>query len=138
MTELRAPQPSAEQASRIIAADIRAYPKDGPNKREEHLRLYSALLSREVIEAAWAQRYAEIAKPAPFRRRWPPPQSSFSLPALQPTAEEKPKDTPKTTLSVPVEGQRADGAVEVLDPSNPLAVAKRASLPFAASTTAHV
>jgi len=45
MTELRAPQPSAEQASRIIAADIRAYPKDGPNKREEHLRLYSALLS---------------------------------------------------------------------------------------------
>ena len=125
MTELRAPQPSAEQASRIIAADIRAYPKDGPNKREEHLRLYSALLSREVIEAAWAQRYAEIAKPAPFRRRWPPPQSSFSLPALQPTAEEKPKDTPKTTLSVPVEGQRADGAVEVLDPSNPLAVAKR-------------
>jgi hypothetical protein len=78
MSEVNAPQLTAEEASRIIAADIRGYPKDGPDKREEHLHLFGALLSREVIEAAWAHRYAEIAKPAPFRRRWPPPrQSSF-------------------------------------------------------------
>jgi len=91
MTEVHAPQQTAEEASRIIAADIRAYPKDGPNKREEHLRLYSALLSREVIEAAWAHRYAEIAKPAPFRRRWPPPRQSSFLPTPQPVAETAPK-----------------------------------------------
>src|SRR5262249_27314623 len=49
MTELRASQLTAEQASRIIVADIRAYPKDGPDKREEHLQLFGALLSREVV-----------------------------------------------------------------------------------------
>ena len=53
MTEHLAPHPTAEQASRIIAAEIKAYPP-GPDKREEHLRLYSALLSREGIEAACA------------------------------------------------------------------------------------
>jgi hypothetical protein len=93
MTEVHAPQLTAEEASRIIAADIRAYPKDGPDKREEHLRLYSTLLSREAIEAAWAHRYAETAKPAPFRRRWPPPQQSSFLPAPQPVADAQPNNT---------------------------------------------
>jgi putative DNA primase/helicase len=111
---------TAEEASRIIAADIKAWPKDGPNKREEHLRLFSGLLSREVIEAAWAQRYAEIARAQ--GRRWPPPRPSSFLPAPQPTADEKPK---ATALSVPADERKADGAVEVLDPSNPLSVAQR-------------
>ena len=62
MTELRSPQLTAEEASRRIAADIRAYPQSGPDKREEHLRLFGALLSREDIEGAWADRYAEIAR----------------------------------------------------------------------------
>jgi hypothetical protein len=97
MTEHLAPHPTAEQASRIIAADIKAYPHNGPDKREEDIRLYSELLSREVIEAAWAQRYAEIAKPAPFRRRWPP-QTSFFVPPPQPEAELEAKDTEKIAV----------------------------------------
>ena len=60
MSELHATQVTAEEASRRIAADIRAYPP-GPDKREEHLRLYSGVLSRDDIEGAWADRYAEIA-----------------------------------------------------------------------------
>ena len=74
MTEL-SPQLTAEQASRIIAADIKAYPQGG-DKREEHLRLFGALLSREVIDGAWAARYAEVerqakakATPQVFERR---------------------------------------------------------------------
>jgi hypothetical protein len=39
----------------------RVYPQSGPDKREEHLRLFSALLSHDDIEGAWADRYAEIA-----------------------------------------------------------------------------
>src|SRR5262249_38288258 len=70
MTELRAPHLTSDQASPTIAADIRAFPKDGPDKREEHLRLYGdGLISREVIEAAWADRYPEIARAQP-----PPPK----------------------------------------------------------------
>jgi hypothetical protein len=46
---VHAPQLTAEQASRIIAADIRAYPQR-VDKREEHLRLFDGLLSREDIE----------------------------------------------------------------------------------------
>src|SRR5262249_46299397 len=61
MSEHIALELTAEQASRIIAADIRAYPKDSPDKREEHLRLFGALLSHEDIDGAWADRYAEIA-----------------------------------------------------------------------------
>src|SRR5215472_17375321 len=61
MSEHIALELTAEQASRIIAADIRAYPQNGPNKREEHLRLFDGLLSRKDIEGAWADRYAEIA-----------------------------------------------------------------------------
>jgi hypothetical protein len=62
MTEHIALELTAEQASWIIAADIRAYPQSGPDKREEHLRDFGALLSREDIEGAWADRYAEIAR----------------------------------------------------------------------------
>lgn len=60
MTEL-SPQLTAEQASRRIATDIRAYPHNGPDKREEHLRLFGGLLSHGDIEGAWADRYAAIA-----------------------------------------------------------------------------
>jgi hypothetical protein len=87
MSELHATQVTAEEASRRIAADIRAYPLNGPDKREEHLRLFGALLSREDIEGAWADRYAEIAKakksekPAlTYRRIVPTNASSFYLP----------------------------------------------------------
>src|SRR5215472_6005292 len=61
MTELHAPQLTAEQASRRIAADIRAYPDNGPDKREEHIREFGGLIAVEDIEGAWADRYAEIA-----------------------------------------------------------------------------
>ena len=60
MTEHIALELTAEETSRRIAADIRAYPQQ-PDKREEHLRLFGALLSREDIEGAWADRYTEIA-----------------------------------------------------------------------------
>ena len=112
MSELHATQPTAEQASRVIAADIRAYPQNGPDKREEHLRLYGGVLAREDIEGAWADRYAEIALagrdklanlsmrlnglrpkvgPAPMRRFSGP--VLFLVPTTQPAADEKPKDT---------------------------------------------
>ena len=119
MTELHAPNLTADEAIQRIAADIRAHPP-GQNKREEHIRLYGDLVAPDEINALWAERYAEIARAQ--GRRWPPQRQSLILPAPQLRAEEKPK---ATALSVPVEGQRADGAVEVLDPSNPLAVAKR-------------
>jgi hypothetical protein len=61
MTEHIALELTAEEASRRIAADIRAYPQNGPDKREEHLRLFGVLLSRDDIEGAWAIRYTEIA-----------------------------------------------------------------------------
>src|SRR5215472_5326701 len=61
MTELHAPQLTAEQASRRIAADIRAYPDNGPDKREQHIREFGGLIAVDDIEGAWADRYAEIA-----------------------------------------------------------------------------
>jgi hypothetical protein len=122
MTEHIALELTAEEASRRIAADIRAYPEQ-PDKREEHLRLFGALLSREDIEGAWADRYAEIAlagraklarvsarfdalrpkieetkqklaepKPAPAYRRIVPTSASFILSASQPTADPQSKD----------------------------------------------
>ena len=109
MTELLATLPTAEQASRIIAADIKVYPQGG-DKREEHLRLFGAVLSREVIEGAWAARYAEVerqAKAAPqkFERRefsdkqiarWQAERAgSFFGPKPQPKADPKPEDTPE-------------------------------------------
>ena len=63
MTELRAPQLTADEAIRRIAADIKAYPQGG-DKREEHLRLYSTLVPPEEIEALWAERYAEVERQA--------------------------------------------------------------------------
>jgi len=127
MSEQLSRQITAEEASRRIAADIRAYPQSA-DKREEHLRLFGALLSREDIEGAWADRYAEIARagrgkladlssrlgglrpkideakhilaqPKVFRRFAKKEQSSantalsFSVPATQPPADEKLKDT---------------------------------------------
>jgi hypothetical protein len=62
MSEHIALELTAEQASRIIAADIRAYPKDSPDKLEEHLRRYNGLLSGEAIKASWKARYAELRK----------------------------------------------------------------------------
>ena len=128
MTELRSPQLTAEEASRQIAADIRAYPQQ-PDKREEHFRLFDGLLSHDDIEGAWADRYAEIAlagrgkladlssrlgglrpkideakhilaQPKVFRRFAKKEQSSantalsFSVPAVQPLADEEARDTP--------------------------------------------
>jgi hypothetical protein len=61
MTEQLSPQLTAEEASRRIAADIRAYPHKGPDKREEHHRLFDELLSHDDIDGAWADRYTEIA-----------------------------------------------------------------------------
>jgi hypothetical protein len=120
MSEQLSPQLTAEQASRVIAADIRAYPQSGPDKLGEHLRLFGALLSHEDIEGAWADRYAEIAlagqgkladlssrlaglrpkieeakrklaEPAPLRRFSGP--VLFLVPATQPPADTTPKDT---------------------------------------------
>ena len=104
MTELLATLPTAEQASRIIAADIKAYPQGG-DKREEHLRLFGAVLSREVIKGAWAARYAELRKdaaaPQKFERRefsdkqiarWQAEQASFFSSAAQPAAAPEPED----------------------------------------------
>jgi len=62
MTEPQVAQRTADEAIRQIAADIRAHPP-GPDKREEHIRLYGELLPSEEIEALWAERYAELAKP---------------------------------------------------------------------------
>src|SRR5215471_9465830 len=61
MTEQLSLQLSAEEASRRIVADVRAYPYKGPDKRKEHLRLFGELIAREEIEALWADRYTEIA-----------------------------------------------------------------------------
>jgi hypothetical protein len=61
MSELHATQPTAEEASRQIAADIRAYPQNGPDKREGHLRLFGGVVAPVEINALWADRYAEIA-----------------------------------------------------------------------------
>ena len=107
MTELLATLPTAEQASRIIAADIKAYPQGG-DKREEHLRLFGAVLSREVIKGAWAARYAELRKdaaaPQKFERRefsdrqiarWQAERASFFSSAAQPAAAPEPEDTPE-------------------------------------------
>src|SRR6516225_4823533 len=107
MTELLATLPTAEQASRIIAADIKAYPQGG-DKREEHLRLFGAVLSREVIKSAWAARYAEprknAAAPQKFERRefsdkqiarWQAERASFFSSAAQPAAAPEPEDTPE-------------------------------------------
>jgi hypothetical protein len=97
MSEQLSSQLTAEQASRRIAADIRAYPQSA-DKREEHLRLFGALLSREDIEGAWADHYAEIAKakksdkPALSYRRIVPTSASSFLPATQPAAEEERED----------------------------------------------
>ena len=107
MTELLATLPTAEQASRIIAADIKAYPQGG-DKREQHLRLFGAVLSREVIKGAWAARYAELRKdaaaPQKFERRefsdrqiarWQAERASFFSSAAQPAAAPEPEDTPE-------------------------------------------
>ena len=107
MTELLATLPTAEQASRIIAADIKAYPQGG-DKREQHLRLFGAVLSREVIKGAWAARYAELRKdaaaPRKFERRefsdrqiarWQAERASFFSSAAQPAAAPEPEDTPE-------------------------------------------
>jgi hypothetical protein len=110
MSEQRASQPTAEQASRIIAADIKAYPQ-GMDKREEHLRLFGALLPRDEIEALWAERYAEVTKQAKpsvqaqkFERRefsqeqidrWQAERDgSFFSSAAQPKADPEPENTP--------------------------------------------
>jgi len=61
MTEHLARELTAEEASRRIAVDIRAYPDNGPDKREEHIREFGGLIAVEDIEGAWADRYAEIA-----------------------------------------------------------------------------
>ena len=115
MTEL-SPQLTAEQASRIIAADIKAYPQGG-DKREEHLRLFGALLSREVIDGAWAARYAEVerqakakATPQVFERRefsdeqikhWQAERASFFGSWAQPKAAPELENTsPKRKASV--------------------------------------
>jgi hypothetical protein len=168
MTEHLSPKLIAEEeASRIIVAEIRAYPQGG-DKREEHLRLFGELLPREEIEALWAERYAEIArieeakpKIVAYRRFAKKEQSSanaaqsFSVPAPQPAADEAPKDAqeerpfslpavlPAKRLEVKrVESRKeyeqkakADGAVGVLDPSNPLQSLSGSS-PFVANTTA--
>jgi len=108
MSEQRATQPTAEQASRIIVADIKAYPQGG-DKLEEHLRLFGVLLPRDEIEALWAERYAEVerqAKAAPkFERReftqeqidrWQAERGgSFFGPRPQPEAAPEPEDTPE-------------------------------------------
>src|SRR5262245_60956823 len=60
MTEQLSRELTAEQASRRIAADIRAYPP-GPDKREQHIREFGGLIAVDDIEGAWADRYAEIA-----------------------------------------------------------------------------
>jgi hypothetical protein len=90
-----------EEASRIVVAEIKAYPQGG-DKREEHLRLFGELLPRTEIEALWAERYAEIAriekaaKPATVFRRYTSTNAhapSFILPATQPAADEDAKGT---------------------------------------------
>jgi hypothetical protein len=60
MTEQLKTKLTAEEASRIIAADLKAYPKDGPDKLGEHLRLFSEVLPRGEIEALWEERYTEL------------------------------------------------------------------------------
>jgi hypothetical protein len=96
MSEQLSPQPTAEQASRIIAADIRAHPPE-PHKREEHVRLYGHLIPPEAIEASWEERYAELRKkPASGfvpRIGNPKTKASFFVPAPQPVAEPDAKDT---------------------------------------------
>jgi len=108
MTELLATLPTAEQASRIIAADIKAYPQGG-DKREEHLRLFGAVLSREVIKGAWAARYAELRKdaaaPQKFERRAAELKKEarsacqrailFIRELTQPATAPEPEDTPE-------------------------------------------
>jgi hypothetical protein len=114
------PRLTAEQAIRVIIAEIKAYPQSGPDKEEEHIRLYGGLVAVEEIKALWVDRYAEIALAGRDRlanlagrlnglrpkideakrklaeggrmRRFSGPVL-FLVPATQPTAEEKPKDT---------------------------------------------
>src|SRR5262249_10419659 len=106
MTEHLALRLTAEQAIRIIISEIRAYPQNGPDKREEHIRLFGGLVAIEEINALWAERYAELrrieeAKPkvVGFRRFAKKEQSSansaasFSVPASQPPADAQPKDS---------------------------------------------
>src|SRR6516164_7844847 len=102
MTEPQVAQVSREEASRIVVAEIKAYPQGG-DKREEHLRLYGELLPPEEINALWEYRYAEIAeakrKIVGFRRSAKREAAanggaSFSVPVTQPKADPEPKDTP--------------------------------------------
>ena len=62
MIEKLAPKLSAEEASRIIIADIRAYPHNGPDKCAEHIRDYGDLVAPEEIKALWAER-KKLAQP---------------------------------------------------------------------------
>jgi len=119
MTELHAPQLTAEQAIRIIIADIRAYPQNGPDKREKHIGDFGGLVAIEEINVLWAERYAELRKAKPnvvgFRRFAKKEQSSansaesFSVPATQPPADAEGKDTArKTIVAKYIEAHRDD------------------------------
>jgi P4 family phage/plasmid primase-like protien len=105
MTEPHHQVITREEASRQIAADIRAYPQDGPDLREEHVRLFGALIPPQAILASWADRYAELAKPKPMvwhngRRydadAWEKMAANNAacsfLPSPQPTADEARED----------------------------------------------
>jgi putative DNA primase/helicase len=105
MTEQLKSKLTAEEASRIIAADLQAYPQNGVDKLEEHLRLFGEVLPRAEIIALWK----EVRRPKPqnggpqngWRRNLPAPKKKawvvetvFSVPAVQPKEESKPQYTP--------------------------------------------
>jgi hypothetical protein len=114
MTDQAEPKLTAEEASRIIIADIHAYPKDGVDKLYNHLRRFGRLVSADEIEALWEERYAElrrmgIRRPSVWHEgRCYPAEvwdehrrklrakggDSFSGAGTQPREESEQKDTP--------------------------------------------
>jgi hypothetical protein len=129
MTEQCAHQLTAEEASRRIIADIKAYPHGGPDKREEHIRLFGELVAIEEINALWADRYTELRKEAApkFERRefsdeqikrWQKERGSFFGPKPQPKADSEPEDTPDEEPEEPKAAERA--ALPAVIPPQPL------------------
>jgi hypothetical protein len=95
MTENLAPKLSREERGRIIVAEIKAFPSNGPDKCADHIRDHGHVIAPERIRTLWAERHAEIErgkkKVVPIRR------ANFTGPAF---SEPLAKDERRATVSV--------------------------------------